>query len=294
MANIAFLGLGIMGSGMASNLLKAGHTVAVYNRTRAKAEALAAEGARVADSAFDAAQDADVILAMVADDPASRAVWLGEQGALAAAKSNALCIDCSTVTPGWIQELERLAKEKGCVALDAPVTGSKPQAAAGELNFLVGGDEQVLERARPILLAMGKQIYYFGPIGSGAMVKLINNLIAAVELVAFAEGLSLAEQSGLDANKVADFILNGPPGSALLKRKAPALLNHDYTPNFALRWIHKDLSYGLEEGAQRNVPMLTSSATRELMRLAMAQGWSDRDYTVFYELLRPKQDGGRA
>lgn len=289
MSHIAFLGLGFMGSGMARNLLKAGHTLAVYNRTRAKADPLAADGARIADSAFDAAQNADFIISMVADDPASRAVWLGEQGALAAIRPNTLCLECSTVTPGWVQELATAAQARQSDLLDAPVTGSKPQAEAGELNFLVGGKDAVLERARPILLAMGKNIYHFGALGSGAMVKLINNLIAAVELVALGEGLSLAEQSGLDVNKVADFLLNGPPGSPLLKRKAPALLNHDYTPNFALRWIHKDLSYGIDEGAKRNVPMPTSSATRELMRMAMAQGWSDQDYSIFYELLRPKQ-----
>lgn len=290
MSHIAFLGLGIMGSGMARNLMQAKHTLAVYNRTRTKAEPLAADGARLADTPFDAAQNADVIISMVADDPASRAVWVGEHGALAAAKPNTLCIDCSTLTPGWVQELAALAAAHRCVILDAPVTGSKAQAIAGELNFLVGGDTATVERARPILLAMGKNIYHFGAAGSGAMVKLINNLIAAVELVAFAEGMSLAEQSGLDVNKVADFLVNGPPGSPLLKRKAPALLAHDYTPNFALRWIHKDLSYGIAEGATRNVPMPTASATRELMRLAMAQGWSDQDYSIFFELLRPKQE----
>lgn len=288
MSHIAFLGPGTMGSGMARNLLKAGHTLAVYNRTRARAEALAADGARVAATPFDAAQNADVILSMVADDIASRAVWTGQDGALAAARPHTLCIECSTLTPGWIRELAELASARQCELLDAPVTGSKPQADNGELVFLVGGDPSALERARPLLLSMGKGIFHFGPNGSGAMVKLINNVIAAVELVAFGEGLALAEQSGMDVNRVADFLLQGPPGSSLLRRKAPALIAHDYTPNFALRWMHKDLSYGLEEGARHNVPMPTISAARELIRMAMAQGWSDRDYSIFYEFFSPQ------
>lgn len=288
MAQLAFCGVGTMGYGMAQNLIRAGHTVTVYNRTRARAEPLAGLGAHLAASPREAAQNADVVFSIVADDGASRAVWLGQEGALAGIRPGTLCVESSTLTPGWVLELADHVRAKQSELLDAPVVGSKPQADGGELGFLVGGSESALERARPLLETMGKNIFYFGANGNGAMVKLINNLIASVQLVAFGEGLALAEQSGLDVNKVADFLLQGPPGSLLLKRKAPALIGHDYTPNFALRWMHKDLSYGLEQGAQRNVPMPTISATRELMRMAMAQGWSDQDYTVFYELLRPR------
>lgn len=289
MAQIAFCGVGTMGAGMARNLLQAGHTVAVYNRTRSRAELLAADGARIADSPFDAAQNADAIISMVSDDEAARAIWFGEQGALAAARPDTLLIESSTVTPAFIAELVAQGTASKCLVLDAPVTGSRPQAEAGELNFLVGGTPEALERARPILMAMGKTIYHFGPNGSGAMVKLINNMIVSVQVVTFAEGLSLAEQSGIDVDKVADYLLQGPPGSVILKRKAPALLNHDYTPNFSLRWLNKDLNYGLDEAAARNVPMPSVAAVRELVRMAMAQGWGDQDYTSFYELLRPKK-----
>lgn len=289
MAHIAFCGLGTMGSGMAHNLLKAGHTLAVYNRTRSKGEPHAEKGARIASTPFDAAQKADVIINMVADDGAARTVWFGEQGALAAASPNTLLIECSTVTPAFISDLVAQATARGCVVLDAPVTGSRPQADAGELNFLVGGDAETIERARPILMAMGKNIYPFGPNGSGAMVKLINNMIVSVQVVSFAEGLSLAEQSGMDVRKVADYILQGPLGSLILKRREPAIINRDYTPNFALRWMNKDLNYGLDEAAQRDVPMPSVAAVRELIRIAMAQGWGDQDFTVFNELLRPKK-----
>jgi 3-hydroxyisobutyrate dehydrogenase len=290
MAHIAFLGLGIMGSGMAHNLLRQGNTLAAYNRSRAKAEPLAARGARIAESPFDAARDADVIISMVADDGASRAVWLGEHGALANARAGTLCIESGTLTPDWIRELADAAHARQCELLDAPVTGSKLQAENGELVFLVGGDETTLERARPFLLQMGKMIFHFGANGSGAMLKLINNMTAGIQIVALAEGLALAEQSGLDLNQVGEFLMQGPPGSPLVKRKMPELLAHDYAPRFALQWMHKDFSYGLNEAAQKNVPMPTIAAAREVFRLALARGWGEKDFASVYELFRPNAD----
>ncbi len=290
MAHIAFLGLGIMGNGMAHNLLQHGNTLAVYNRTRAKSEALAAHGARVADTPFEAAQDADVIISMVGDDIASRAVWLGEQGALANARAGTLCIESGTLTPGWIRELAEAVRARGCDVLDAPVTGSKVQAENGELVFLVGGGAETLERARPYFLQMGKTIFHFGDTGSGAMLKLINNMTAGIQIVAMAEGLALAEQSGLDMRQVAEFLMQGPPGSPLVKRKMPELLAHDYAPRFSLQWMHKDFSYGLNEAAQKNVPMPTIAAAREVFRFALARGWGEQDFACVYELFRPKTD----
>ncbi len=288
MTQIAFFGLGTMGYGMARNLLQAGHQVTVYNRTYSKAKALQSNGARAAETPRDATQGAEVLISMVADDAASRAIWFGEQGAMAAASPNALLIECSTLTPRLIHEIAAAAEAKQCAFLDAPVTGSRPQAEAGELNFLVGGTKENIERARPVFEAMGKNIFHFGETGSGAMVKLINNMMVGVQVAAFAEGVALAEQSGLDVKQVADFLYQGPPGSLILKRKGPAVLQRDYTSNFALRWMHKDLSYGLEEGVAYDVPMPTTSAVREVLRMAMAQGWGDKDFTVLYELLSPR------
>lgn len=289
MAHIAFLGLGIMGSGMAHNLLQHGNTLAVYNRTRAKAEALAARGARIAESPFDAARDAEVIVSMVADDGASRGVWLGEHGALANARAGALCIESGTLTPDWIRELADAARARGCALLDAPVTGSKAQAENGELVFLVGGARETLERARPYLMQMGKTIFHFGANGSGAMVKLINNMTAGIQIVALAEGLALAEQSGLDMQQLGEFLMQGPPGSPLVKRKMPELLAHDYAPRFALQWMHKDFSYGLQQAVQKNVPMPTIAAAREVFRLALARGWGEQDFCQVFELFRPQK-----
>jgi 3-hydroxyisobutyrate dehydrogenase len=141
---------------------------------------------------------------------------------------------------------------------------------------------------------MGTTIHHFGPTGSGAMLKLINNMVAGIQIAAMAEGLALAEQSGLELKQVADFLMQGPPGSPLVKRKTPQFVAHDYTPNFALRWMHKDFSYGLGEAAQKNVPMPTIAAAREVFRMGLARGWGDKDFAVIYELLRPKRDGSHA
>jgi len=184
---IGFLGLGIMGSGMARRLMANGFPVAVYNRNAKKAEGFAEAGARVATSPRDAASGADVVMCMVADDAASRSMWLGDNGALSAVKPGTIGIDSSTITVGWARELAAAVESRQCEFLDTPVTGSKAQAAAGELNFLVGGSPATLEKARPVLAAMSKTITPIGPVGSGAMIKLINNFVCGVEIIAIAE-----------------------------------------------------------------------------------------------------------
>lgn len=278
-----------MGSGMARNLLRAGHTLTVYNRTRERAQELQNEGAQGADTPRAAANGAEVVISMVADDGASRAVWLGDNGALAAIPPGALLIESSTLSPGWVRELAAQAHARRADFLDAPVIGSKPQAAAGELGFFIGGDSAAVARAMPLLAAMGKQFHHLGAAGSGAMMKLINNLIGGVEQVVLAEAMALAERSGLDLEQVAELVANGPVASSLMKRKMPVVLAHDYDPAFMLEWMHKDMTYALAEGARATVPMPTVAAARELMRLGMARGWGKRDAMVVYELLRPEK-----
>src|SRR5688572_27413983 len=174
---VALFGLGLMGAGMARRVLGAGFPLTIYNRTPGKATALVAAGAQLAATPREAAARADVIISMVADDAASRAVWLGENGALAGAARGAVLIEASTLTPGWIAELGQAAAQRGCELLDAPVTGSKIHAASGELSFLVGGSAAGLEKARPVLSVMSKAIVHVGLGGSGALLKLINNFL---------------------------------------------------------------------------------------------------------------------
>ncbi len=289
MPHVAILGLGIMGAGMAHNLLKAGFQVTVYNRTIEKAQPLSEAGAQIAGTPREAAGGAEVVLSMVADDVASRGVWLGDDGALAAVRAGTLLIESSTLTTGWVRELAEIAREKGCTFLDAPVRGSKAQAEGGELSFLVGGDPAVLERARPILEAMGRRIDHLGPVGSGATMKLINNLMGGVQVALLAEGLVLAEQAGLNLEQVVPLLINGAPGSPIVKGKAARIVARDYTTDFALRWMHKDLTYALDEAMLHNVPLPTVAAAREIYRLAMAHGHADEDFAAVVEALRPPQ-----
>lgn len=287
MERVALIGLGLMGAGMGHNLLRAGVPLTVYNRTREKAAPLEEAGARVAATPREAAEGADVVLSMVADDAASRAVWLGTDGALGGVREGGLLVEHSTLSTTWVRELAELAGARGCGFLDAPVLGSKPQAEGGELVFLVGGEAAALERARPLFEAMGRRTDHMGPAGSGATMKLINNLMGGVQIAVLAEGLVLAERAGLDLQKVLFVLLNGAPGSPIVKNKAGAIAGRDYETLFALRWMHKDLSYALEEAVHQVVPLPTVAAARESYRLAMARGLGDADFSAVAEALRP-------
>ena len=285
MQRVALLGLGIMGSGMAHNLVRAGFELMVYNRSREKTQPLAEAGAQVATTPREAAQAADVVIGMVADDAASRALWLGDDGALASIQPGAVVIESSTLTTTWVRELAELVQARGCEFLDAPVTGSKPVAESGELGFLVGGEAETLERARPVLEAMGRRISHLGPAGSGATMKLINNLLGGVQIAVLAEGLRLAEQAGLNMEHVLPLLINGAPGSPIVKGKAARIVARDYSTHFALRLMHKDLTYALDEAARLTVPLPTVAAAREVYRLAMARGHGDEDFCAVGEAL---------
>ena len=283
-SRIAFLGLGIMGGNMARRLLGAGFSVAVYNRNRAKAEALA--GAHIAATPREAAVGAEVVLCMVADDEASRAMWLGKNGAIAGARRGAILVDCSTLTVSWIIELAGAAAAHGCEFLDAPVTGSKNQSAAGELNFLVGGSTGALEKLRPVLAPMAKSIAHLGPTGSGALIKLINNFVCGVQLAALAEALAWIERSGLDRAQALAVLTDGAPGSPLVKLLSARMTAADFAPNFPLKLMAKDLDYALKEGQASGRAPTTAAAALEVFRAAIAAGHGDKDMSAVIEPMR--------
>lgn len=283
---VAFFGLGLMGGGMASRLAGAGFPLAVYNRSPAKAAPLVAGGAALAATPAEAARDADVLISMVADDDASRGLWFGPNGALAAVKPGAIIIESSTVTPTWIQELSAAAQARGCGFLDAPVTGSKPQAAAGELQFIVGGDAAVLEKSRPVLAVMSRAIVHLGPIGSGALVKLINNFLCGVQAASLAEGLTLIERSGLDRAKALEVITGGAPGSPLLKTLSNRMTTQDYRPNFLLRLMAKDLAYTQKAATAYQLDSQTATAALSVFKKGIAAGDGDRDLSAVVEQFR--------
>ena len=284
--HIAFLGLGIMGSGMARRLLAAGAQLSVFNRSAERAAPFAAEGATVAASPRDAVADADIVFSMVADDAASRAMWDGGYGALAGVRPGTLLVECSTVTVGRITELGEAATRIGCELVDAPVTGSKMQAAGGELVFLAGGTESALARVRPALDAMGRTVVHLGPTGSGALVKLINNFLAGVQAASLAEAIAVIERSSLDRNQTIGAIVTGSPGSPVMKTLASRILADDFSPNFYLHLLAKDLGYAIAEGERVGVRMTTASSALELLRTSIARGDGDKDMAAVVEQFR--------
>lgn len=286
---IAFFGLGIMGSGMARRLLTNGFPLTVFNRNPEKSKPFAAEGAHVAASPREAASRTDVIISMVADDNASRSLWLGENGALSAAAPGTVCIECSTVSVGWIKELAAAAAARKCELLDAPVTGSKAQAAAGELSFIVGGDFTSLEKVRPVLSTMSKAIIHLGPTGSGALLKLINNFVCGVQVASLAEAVIMIERSGLDRARALEILTSGAPGSPLVKTIATRMTTPDFTPNFLLRLMTKDLGYAIEEGGKLSVNLATAAAALSIFQRAMTDGHGDQDMSAVVEEFRKHQ-----
>jgi 3-hydroxyisobutyrate dehydrogenase len=283
---IAFLGLGIMGSGMAGRLLDAGARLTVFNRSAERSSPLAARGATVAASPRDAVADADIVFSMVSDDAASHAMWEGGSGALAGVRPGTVLVECSTVTVGRITELAESATRIGCELVDAPVTGSKMQAAGGELFFLVGGSEPGLARIRPALDVMGKTVVHLGPVGSGALVKLINNFLAGVQAASLAEAIAIIERSSLDRNQTVAAIVNGSPGSPVMKTLASRILADDFSPNFYLHLLAKDLGYAIGEGESRGVSMSMASAALGLLQNSIARGDGEKDMAAVVEQFR--------
>ena len=294
MKSVAVMGLGNMGAGMARRLLKAGYPLTVYNRTRERAEALGAEGAVVAASPREAAERAEIVIGMVADDNASRAAWLGANGALAGARPGAVLIDSSTLSVAWVRELAAAAEAHGCKFLEAPVTGSKPQAENGELTFLVGGDAPTLDAMRPVLAAMSKAIVPLGPTGSGATMKLVNNFLCGVQAAALGEAMAVIENSGLDRAAALEILANGAPGSPLVKGVSKRMASRDYRTNFALQLMLKDLTYAIAEGARNGVELNLGRAALEAFRAASVAGWGERDFAAVAEVARKAQAGPAA
>ena len=284
--NIALLGLGTMGRGMALNLLKARFPLTIYNRTRAKAEALAAEGASAAENPARAARDAKVVLAMLADDQASRAAWLGAHGALAAMQPGAIAVECSTLSPDWVSELNAAALARGLSLVEAPVTGSRTQAEAGHLNFLVGADSEAVALVTPVLRCMSKEILHLGPVGSGAQLKLINNFLCAVQVASFAEALAWVERTGLNRDAALEFLKKGAPGSGIVAAMADRMTRRTYEVNFLLRLMAKDVRYAHAAAARQGVDLSTAKPAEALFGKAQDQGQGEKDMSAVVEVVR--------
>jgi 3-hydroxyisobutyrate dehydrogenase len=290
MRRVAFIGLGRMGHGMAGRYLDAGFKVAVWNRSKAKAEDLIARGAQWAASPKDAAVGADAVVTMVADDEASRAVWLGHDGAAAAMKAGTLAIECSTVSHRHALDMARELRGRGLIYIDCPVTGLPEAAATGKLTLLVGADAADLEKAQPYLAPFCTTIRHFGPVGGGTVFKLINNLMGAVQIASLAEGVAMAERAGLDMNLVADALSTGAVASPQVIRHSKRMVARDFSgASFTAALRHKDAAYAvaLAEALLPGVPV--SRAALAAYEKAKASAPDDDEGRMIEIVSRPKR-----
>jgi 3-hydroxyisobutyrate dehydrogenase len=284
MSKVAFLGLGAMGSRMATNLLKAGHELTVWNLTPEAAKRLIAAGAKAAATPREAAQGNDFIIAMVSNDEASRQVWLDQSnGALAGAKAGAIAIESSTLTPEWVHELGGVMSKVGVSLLDAMVSGSTPQAESAQLVFLVGGDAESLKHAEPLLKALGSSIQYAGPQGSGALAKLATNTLMGVQLATLAELIGMLKKQGVDPKQVLDAVSATAMWNPHLTRDAESMLSGNFETKFPIKLLEKDLRYTVKTaGGDAAAP--TVSAVRKVFQRAIDENLGDLNMTAVVKL----------
>jgi len=290
MTKVGFIGLGRMGHGMAGRYLDAGFSVAVWNRSKAKAEDLIARGARWALSPADAADGADAVVTMVADDEASRTVWLGKDGAAATMKAGSLAIECSTVSHQHALDMARDLRDRALIYIDCPVTGLPQAAAAGRLTLLVGADAADLASAKPYLAPIGDVIRHFGAVGTGTVFKLINNLMGAVQIASLAEGVAMAEQAGLDMNLVAEALATGAVASPQVIRHSKRMVARDFSgASFTTALRHKDAAYAvrLAESLLADEPLVGHAAVEAYAR-AKAVMPDDDEGRMIEIVSRPK------
>jgi 3-hydroxyisobutyrate dehydrogenase-like beta-hydroxyacid dehydrogenase len=289
-ARIGLIGLGLMGRPMGMNLLKAGHSLTVWNRTASRADELVAAGATLAKSPKEAAAGADVLITMVSDPPALESVLWGtdgkDSGALSALKSGSIYIDSSTVSPALARRIASACAERGIPFLDAPVTGGDWGAKKGELVFMIGGDAETVKKAEPILSVMGKRWFHLGSNGAGQTIKLAMNLILALQVDALAEALALVTRAGLQGEGLIEVMQSSMARSGVLDVKAPNLLKGEYTPSFPLRLMHKDLSLALDLANQLGVALPATAAARETYNYVKGVSKEDLDYSAVMKFWR--------
>ena len=278
---VAFLGLGIMGQPMATNLVKAGHEVTVWNRTPGKH----VEGARLAATPAEAAQGAEVVWMAVSDTTAVENVLFGADGVEPSLTEGMIVVDSSTISPSATRKFAERVAKKGAQYVDSPMTGSKAGAESGTLLFIVGGEEQTIERLKPLYAAMGKKIFRMGEIGKGQSAKLAMNLQIALIYEGFAEGLTLAAKLGVDAEKLIPLVNASMVKSGVVEYKAPFVLARDFTANFPLRLMRKDIRLALDAAKEVRAKLPALETVEEVYELAIEDGHADLDYAATLLLL---------
>jgi 3-hydroxyisobutyrate dehydrogenase len=281
---VGFLGLGIMGSRMAANLARASFPLTVWTHTPGKAERWAAEHrATAAATPAEVARASDIVVSMVVDGAQVSTLLLGEDGVVQAARPGLLCVDMSTIAPSDTRRIGAALGERGMLMLDAPVSGSSPRAEEGSLTIMVGGRQDHLTRARPVLEAMGRLIVHVGELGQGEMLKLINNALGAANASALAEALLLAQATGVDLDAFVQVTSAGSGASAQLELKSAPMRGHDYTPLFKTAHLLKDVWLCLEEAQVAGVPFPAASHARDLLAATIGRGYGEQDYAAIIE-----------
>ncbi len=281
---IGFIGLGIMGSRMARNVLRGGHALSVYNRSPGKSDLLAREGAIVAASAAEAGKGAAILFTMLSHPDAVAGTAIGKNGFLDVMTKGSLWVDCSTVNPSFSRQMAAEAARRGIRFVDAPVTGSLPFAEKGELTFLVGAETKDLEECTPLLQLMGKTIKHMGGTGMGASMKMIINMMLGTAMAAFSEALAFGEALGFSRKALLDMLVGGAVAGPFIAGKRSNLESHTFNPEFPLRWQHKDLQLACVTAFESGVPMPTINAAKEVFALASAAGLKDLDFSAVSEL----------
>jgi 3-hydroxyisobutyrate dehydrogenase-like beta-hydroxyacid dehydrogenase len=281
---IAFLGLGIMGSRMAANLLRAGYSLSVWNRTSGKADSLLELGAYQAASPAEAAAGADVLISMLATP---EVVEQTARAFLPALRPGALWIDSSTVNPAFSRRMNQECGLQGVRMIEAPVTGSKEAAEKGQLVFLVGGKSEDLEEARPLFEKMGKAIHHIGACGMAASLKIVNNMLAAQAMLAFSEGVTLGESLGLSRQFLLDFFLSGPIVAPILNGKRAKIESGDYETDFPLKLMQKDLHLAALTAYEQGVAIPSGNLAKEIYRMAALSGLGEADFSAIFEFITP-------
>jgi 3-hydroxyisobutyrate dehydrogenase-like beta-hydroxyacid dehydrogenase len=283
---VGFIGLGIMGSRMAANLRRAGFELSVFNRTRERADAWAAEhGGTVAGSPKEAAEGADVVITMVVDGAQVEAMLLGEDGAAAGAPDGALFIDMSTIAPADARRLAETLRERGHGFVDAPVTGSAPKAEAGTLTIMAGGSDADMDAARPLFDAMGEVLVHAGDVGQGQAVKVLSNAVSAINCATIAQALVVGRTEGVDLEALVAVMRSGSAGSTMLELKARPMLEHDFEPLFKLEHMLKDVRLCLDEARRAGAGFPFAGLAGELYSLGMGRGLGDRDFAAVLEVI---------
>jgi 3-hydroxyisobutyrate dehydrogenase len=285
MAELGFVGLGVMGGGVVRRLLDAGHTVTVWNRTRDKAEPLLEAGARWADSPREVAELSEITFTMVTNTAAVNAVTGGPDGIIAGLRPGKVYVDMSTVSPANTRELAERVAAVGADMLDAPVSGSVITLEQGKLSIMVGGDPAVFERVKPVLEAIGPRVFHVGPNGAAVTMKIAINLSLAVQMLAFSEGVLLAEKSGISREKAVEVMLASVIASPMVAYRGPFVLEQPDEAWFDCHMMQKDMTLALELGRELEVPLPTTAVTNELLTAANGMGVGDKDFAVLFDVL---------